>query len=185
MTRTICMNKEIDLKQSTSTMAIVVASGAKVTCFVTVLFMLAHWSPAITVITTKSEKFFRKKRLPRSCTITFFNCCSCLVFVQRECFPEKLQSPPQNNASNKSCPKKRHNFGKPAFMSNKNRSKGTRHHPETRTFSLVRHRRTQGLCWKFISTSIALLHLYVEVREGFVGKNMEKLCDVIFVGRSY
>ena len=124
MTRTICMNKEIDLKQSTSTMAIVVASGAKVTCFVTVLFMLAHWSPAITVITTKSEKFFRKKRLPRSCTITFFNCCSCLVFVQRECFPEKLQSPPQNNASNKSCPKKRHNFGKPAFMSNKNRSKG-------------------------------------------------------------
>lgn len=83
-----CMNEEIDLKQSTSTMAIVVAKGAKTTCFVTVLFMLAHWSPAINH--HQVRKIIPKEETsPLLDDITFFNFLFMFGFRSKGMFPRK------------------------------------------------------------------------------------------------
>lgn len=158
----------MDLKQSRSTMEIVVAIGAKTTC--------CNQSPP-------SQKNSSERRDFRCCTITCFNCFSCLVFVQRlgvswMC-PKRSCSLPPKKCFKLLMSKKSSNFGKLQFISSKTspRALGATRKPRG-FFSVVRQRTTQGLCWKFTWTSIALLHLYVEVRGRLCG---EKLCDVTWL----
>ena len=102
------MNEEMDLKQSRSTMEIVVAIGAKTTC--------CNQSPP-------SQKNYSERRDFRCCTITCFNCFSCLVVVQRLgvswMFPKKSCSLPPQKCFKLLMSKKTSNFDKPQFISSK------------------------------------------------------------------